>query len=57
MLIAVVGLTYEWQHGSGGGKFFVDVIATVGWNLYLVVQIAFIAAIVVARYRKLKVVR
>ena len=48
VLIAVVGLTYDWQHGSGEGKLFVDVIATVGWNLYLFVQVALIAAIVVA---------
>lgn len=52
--IVLVGLTYEWQHGSGEGDLYVDIIARISWNLYLLAQISFIAAVVVAISRRSK---
>jgi hypothetical protein len=51
-LLLLVGATYNWQHGSGEGSTAVDVIASVTWISYAVVQLAFIGVVIVALYQQ-----
>jgi hypothetical protein len=51
-LLMLVGITYNWQHGSGQGSPVVSVIADVAWVCYALVQLAFFLAVlvIVCRY-------
>jgi hypothetical protein len=51
LLLVLVGLTYNWQHGSGRESPVVSVIANLTWTFYALVQLAFIAVTIVAVYQ------
>lgn len=53
LLLVLVGATYNWQQGSGRGNSIVNVIASVTWTCYALVQLAFIAVSMIAVYRHL----
>lgn len=54
LLLVLVGATYDWEQGSGGGSPVVAAIARATWIIYAIVQLAFLSAAVVAIYRHLQ---
>ena len=51
VLLVVASATHSWQKGTGGDDPIVNVIASASWGCYALVQLAFIAAVIVAVYR------
>jgi len=48
LLLLLVGATYSWQQGSGRDSGIVHAIASVTWTCYALVQLAFIAVVLMA---------
>jgi hypothetical protein len=51
LLLVLVGVTYNWQHDTGGEAPVVRIIASVTWTCYALVQLAFIAVSILALYK------
>ena len=53
LLLVAVGVTYNWQHGSGEGSGIANLVASLTWTCYAVVQVAFIVVGLIAGYQYL----
>jgi hypothetical protein len=51
LLLILVGVTYDWQQGSGHDSLIINVIASVTWTCYAFLQLAFIAISLIALVR------
>lgn len=51
LLLVLLGLIHEWREGSGGDAPIVNIIASVTWTFYTLVQLTFVVVSIMALYR------
>jgi hypothetical protein len=51
LLLLLVGVTYNWEHGSGRGSAVAGAVASATWTCYACVQILFFVTLIWVAYR------
>lgn len=57
ILVPLVGVLYDFHHGSGSDSLLVDITWRVVWIGYTIVRLALIVLLVMAAYRLVKRIR